>query len=59
MDTISREPITLAVMLVEEFMNPTNIIQHMLAEEIGLSTERARATCEGTDRINCISSNST
>ncbi|HEN3279594.1 TPA: hypothetical protein U5D21_001393 [Yersinia enterocolitica] len=59
MDTISREPITLAVMLVEELMNPTNIIQHMLAEEIGLSIERARAICEGTDRINCISSNST
>lgn len=40
-------------------MNPTNIIQHMLAEEIGLSIERVRAICEGTDRINCINSNST
>ncbi|EKN6086950.1 hypothetical protein DVQ25_08240 [Yersinia enterocolitica] len=59
MDTISREPTTLAVMLVEEFMNPTNISQLTLAEELGLSIERVRAICEGTDRINCISSNST
>ncbi|WP_145530604.1 hypothetical protein [Yersinia alsatica] len=59
MDTISREPTTLAVMLVEEFMNPTNISQSMLAEGLGLSIERVRAIREGTDRINCISSNST
>ncbi|EKN3468279.1 hypothetical protein ABXJ75_001728 [Yersinia enterocolitica] len=42
MDTISREPTTLAVMLVEEFMNPTNISQPMLAEGLGLSIERVR-----------------
>ncbi|CQJ53729.1 Uncharacterised protein [Yersinia enterocolitica] len=59
MDSISREPATLAVMLVEEFMNPTNISQPMLAEGLGLSIERVRAICEGTGRINCISSNST
>ncbi|WP_050311272.1 helix-turn-helix transcriptional regulator, partial [Yersinia intermedia] len=52
MDTISREPTTLAVMLVEEFMNPTNISQPMLAEELGLSIERVRVICEGIDRIN-------
>ncbi|CRX50682.1 transcriptional regulator [Yersinia enterocolitica] len=52
MDTISREPTTVAVMLVEEFMNPTSISQPMLAEELGLSIERVRAICEGTDRIN-------
>ncbi|WP_145932092.1 helix-turn-helix transcriptional regulator [Yersinia bercovieri] len=52
MDTISREPTTVAVMLVEEFMNPTNISQPMLAEGLGLSIERVRAICEGTDRIN-------
>ncbi|CNG95020.1 Antitoxin HigA-1 [Yersinia enterocolitica] len=52
MDTISREPTTVAVMLVEEFMNPTNISQLMLAEGLGLSIERVRAICEGTDRIN-------
>ncbi|WP_227731163.1 helix-turn-helix transcriptional regulator [Yersinia proxima] len=52
MDTISREPTTVAVMLVEEFINPANISQPMLAEELGLSIERVRAICEGTDRIN-------
>ncbi|HFD0467396.1 helix-turn-helix transcriptional regulator [Yersinia intermedia] len=52
MDTISREPTTIAVMLVEAFMNPTSISQPMLAEEFGLSIERVRAICEGTDRIN-------
>ncbi|CNK25626.1 Antitoxin HigA-1 [Yersinia frederiksenii] len=52
MDTISREPTTLAIMLVEEFMNPTNISQPMLAEELGLFIERVSAICEGTDRIN-------
>lgn len=52
MDTISREPTTLAVMLVEEFMNPTNISQPMLAEELGLSIERVRVICEGIDRTN-------
>lgn len=52
MDTISREPTTLAVILVEEFMNPTNISQPMLAEELGLSIERVRVICEGIDRIN-------
>ncbi|MCK8586299.1 helix-turn-helix domain-containing protein [Yersinia ruckeri] len=52
MDTISREPTTVAVMLVEEFMNPSNISQPMLAEGLGLSIERVRAICEGTDRIN-------
>ncbi|HHH0386563.1 TPA: transcriptional regulator [Yersinia enterocolitica] len=52
MDTISREPTTVAVMLVEEFMNPTSISQPMLAEELGLSIERVRVICEGTDRIN-------
>ncbi|HEI6786175.1 TPA: helix-turn-helix domain-containing protein [Yersinia enterocolitica] len=33
-------------------MNPTNISQPMLAEVLGLSIERVRAICEGTDRIN-------
>lgn len=59
MATISREPTTVAVMLVEEFMNPTNISQPMFAEGLGLSIERVRAIGEGTDRMNCISSNST
>ena len=52
MDTISREPTTVAVMLVEEFMTPTNISQPMLAEGLGLSIERVRMICEGADRIN-------
>ncbi|MGF2252882.1 hypothetical protein ACE5I6_04945 [Yersinia ruckeri] len=53
MDTISREPTTVAVMLVEEFMNPANISQPMLTEGLGLSIERVRAICGGTNTDKC------
>ena len=51
MDTISREPTTVGVMLLEEFMKPLNITQAKLGEALNLSRPRIAEILSGKRRI--------
>ncbi|AVX39919.1 HigA family addiction module antitoxin [Yersinia massiliensis] len=51
MDTISREPTTVGIMLLEEFMKPLNITQAKLGEALNLSRPRIAEILSGKRRI--------